>query len=58
MTMEAAAADRASPAPGPAGRPEIVLKSSEFRKGREAGWRELENLVGRVEKRIAREQHL
>ena len=54
MTMEAAAADRASPAPGPAGRPEIVLKSSEFRKGREAGWRELDELVARVERRGVR----
>jgi uncharacterized membrane protein SpoIIM required for sporulation len=33
------------------GTPEIVLKSSEFRKGREAGWRELEDLIGRVERR-------
>jgi uncharacterized membrane protein SpoIIM required for sporulation len=54
MTMEAAAADRAPPSPSPAGRPEIVLKSSEFRKGREAGWRELEDLVGRVERRGVR----
>src|SRR5262245_44436107 len=35
-------------------RPEIVLKSSEFRKGREAGWRELEGLVTRVERRGVR----
>ncbi len=34
-----------------AGKGEIVLKSSEFRKGREDGWRELEGLVGRVERR-------
>src|SRR6266478_558318 len=34
-----------------AGRPELVLKSSEFRKGREAGWRDLETLVRRVERR-------
>lgn len=34
-----------------AGKPELVLKSSEFRKGREAGWRQLENLVSRVERR-------
>ncbi len=34
--------------------PEIVLKSSEFRKGREAGWRELEGLVDRVERRGVR----
>jgi uncharacterized membrane protein SpoIIM required for sporulation len=32
-------------------KPELVLKSSEFRKGREAGWRQLENLVRRVERR-------
>lgn len=35
----------------PRGRPELVLKSSEFRKQREAGWRELEGLIARVEKR-------
>jgi uncharacterized membrane protein SpoIIM required for sporulation len=39
-------------APATPGRaPEIVLKSSEFRKGREASWREFDALVGRVEKR-------
>jgi len=37
-----------------AGRPELVLKSSEFRKGREASWRDLEELVDRVERRGAR----
>jgi uncharacterized membrane protein SpoIIM required for sporulation len=52
--MEAAPVDRASSAPAIAGRPEIVLKSSEFRKGREAAWRELEDLVGRVERRGVR----
>jgi uncharacterized membrane protein SpoIIM required for sporulation len=31
-----------------------VLKSSEFRKGREASWRDLETLVDRVERRGAR----
>ena len=36
------------------GKPELVLKSSEFRKGREAGWRELEGLVTRVERRGVR----
>ena len=35
-------------------KPELVLKSSEFRKGREEGWRELENLVQRVERRGVR----
>jgi uncharacterized membrane protein SpoIIM required for sporulation len=35
-------------------RPELVLKSSEFRKGREASWRDLELLVDRVERRGAR----
>ena len=34
-----------------AGKPELVLKSREFRKGREDGWRELEELVRRVERR-------
>jgi len=34
-----------------AGPPEIVLRSSEFRRGREAGWRELEGMIERVEKR-------
>ncbi len=29
---------------------ELVLKSSQFRHGREAGWRELDALVGRAEK--------
>jgi uncharacterized membrane protein SpoIIM required for sporulation len=43
----------AAPAPPPA-RPELVLKSSEFRKGREASWHELEGLVDRVERRGAR----
>jgi uncharacterized membrane protein SpoIIM required for sporulation len=37
-----------------AGKPALVLKSSEFRKGREQGWRELETLVGHVERRGAR----
>jgi uncharacterized membrane protein SpoIIM required for sporulation len=34
-----------------AGKPALVLKSSEFRKGREAGWRDLEALVRQVERR-------
>lgn len=37
-----------------AGKPELVLKSREFRKGREQGWRELDELVRRVERRGAR----
>jgi uncharacterized membrane protein SpoIIM required for sporulation len=35
-------------------RQELVLKSTEFRRGREASWRELEDLVGRVERRGVR----
>jgi uncharacterized membrane protein SpoIIM required for sporulation len=46
---EARIADRAAQAG--AGKPELILKSSEFRKGREQGWRELEELVRRVERR-------
>src|SRR5262249_53254786 len=38
------------PIGGIPGRPELVLKSSEFRKGREEGWRELEELIRRVER--------
>jgi uncharacterized membrane protein SpoIIM required for sporulation len=37
-----------------AGKPALVLKSSEFRKGREAGWRDLEVLVRQVERRGTR----
>jgi uncharacterized membrane protein SpoIIM required for sporulation len=37
-----------------AAKTELVLKSSEFRKGREASWRELEQMVGRVERRGVR----
>ena len=29
----------------------LVLRSSEFRKGREASWRELEGFIGQVERR-------
>ena len=50
MTMPAAVSNSSRPAGGVAGRPEIVLKSSEFRKGREEGWRELEDLIKRVER--------
>lgn len=41
------------PAGGAASAP-LALKSSEFRKGREDGWRDLEGLIGRVEKRGVR----
>ena len=54
MTMEAAAVERPPSARNTADKPELVLKSSEFRKGREASWRELESLVGRVERRGVR----
>ena len=37
-----------------AGKPTLTLKSSEFRKGREEGWRELETLVAHVERRGVR----
>jgi len=40
--------------PHGAGKPELVLKSREFRKGREEGWRELEDLLQRVERRGVR----
>jgi uncharacterized membrane protein SpoIIM required for sporulation len=50
MTMPAAVSNSSRPAGGVAGRPELVLKSSEFRKGREDGWRELEDLIKRVER--------
>ena len=30
--------------------PEIVLKSAEFRKGREASWRELDRLLGKIDR--------
>lgn len=39
---------------GMPGKPKLVLKSNEFRKGREAGWRELETLVAHVERRGVR----
>src|SRR5262245_62098411 len=35
-------------------RAELVLKSSQFRKGREDSWRELETLVSKVERRSVR----
>ncbi len=36
-------------APGP--RPALVLRSAEFRKGREAGWRELEAILSLIDKK-------
>jgi uncharacterized membrane protein SpoIIM required for sporulation len=47
--LEAMIADREAALS--AARPTLVLKSREFRKGREEGWRELEDLVARVERR-------
>lgn len=46
--------DLAATAVGMGGKPKLVLKSSEFRKGREGGWRELETLVTQVERRGVR----
>jgi uncharacterized membrane protein SpoIIM required for sporulation len=54
MNASMAAPDRRLSAAALAGKPELILKSSEFRKGREAGWRDLETLVRRVERRGAR----
>jgi uncharacterized membrane protein SpoIIM required for sporulation len=56
MTETAVAVDNvaARGAPPGAGRFALVLKSSEFRKGREEGWRELEGLVRRAERRGVR----
>jgi len=50
MSMPATEAAASATATTTAGRPEIVLKSSEFRKGRSEGWLELERLVTRVER--------
>ena len=60
MSMPAATIDApaAPAAPPAAGRPEIVLKSSEFRKGRAEGWLELERLVTRVERQGIRKLSL
>jgi uncharacterized membrane protein SpoIIM required for sporulation len=54
MTLIDTVPERASLEARLAGRAELVLKSSEFRKGREESWRELEGLVGRVERRGVR----
>ena len=50
MSMPATDSVPAATSTTTAGRPEIVLKSSEFRKGRAEGWLELERLVNRVER--------
>jgi uncharacterized membrane protein SpoIIM required for sporulation len=54
MSTPAAELDRPVSGLAPSGRAAIVLKSSEFRKGREDGWRELEKLVAHVERRGVR----
>jgi uncharacterized membrane protein SpoIIM required for sporulation len=45
--------DVATPRTGPGAIP-IVLRSSEFRRGREESWRELEALIGRADRRGVR----
>ena len=42
MTMPAVGSDPSPAAGAIGGKPELVLKSSEFRKGRAEGWNELE----------------
>jgi uncharacterized membrane protein SpoIIM required for sporulation len=54
MTLLIDETDRRLSEPSLAGRPLLVLKSREFRNGREAGWRELEELIRRVERRGVR----
>jgi len=54
MNTATATTRQRSSVPTIAGRPALVLKSTEFRKGREDGWRELETLVAHVERRGAR----
>jgi uncharacterized membrane protein SpoIIM required for sporulation len=46
-------ADAAPPKSNPSA-PALILRSSEFRRGREDSWRELEALVGRAERRGVR----
>jgi uncharacterized membrane protein SpoIIM required for sporulation len=46
--------DLDAPLAGLLGKPKLILKSNEFRKGREAGWHELETLVAHVERRGVR----
>lgn len=54
MTAIIDATDERLSAASAAARTQIVLKSSEFRQGREEGWRELETLVLRFERRGVR----
>jgi uncharacterized membrane protein SpoIIM required for sporulation len=54
MNASMAAPEQRASAAAIAGKPALVLKSSEFRKGREHGWRELETLVRHVERRGVR----
>ena len=54
MSTVTMAPDSPSAVARAAGKPTLTLKSSEFRKGREAGWRELEALVAHVERRGVR----
>ena len=49
MSVEALREDEVDTAVPAAERPLIVLKSSEFRRAREAGWLELERLIEAVE---------
>lgn len=50
----AAATAPAARATAAAGPPRLVLRSSEFRRGREQSWRDLEDLVALIEKRGVR----
>ncbi len=52
--MSMAAPDQVASARAAGAKPKLVLKSSEFRKGREQGWHELENLVAHAERRGVR----
>jgi uncharacterized membrane protein SpoIIM required for sporulation len=55
MNQQAATSvPRVSAPPPPERRTGLVLKSNEFRKGREGAWRDLEDLVARVERRGVR----
>jgi uncharacterized membrane protein SpoIIM required for sporulation len=54
MNQTEAASEPRLSEPALARRPALVLKSTEFRKGREAAWRDLETLVSRVERRGVR----